>query len=127
MWARSTYVFDKYKGKEGLEILEFPELKEDNLLKIKLDEPIDKLKHRKFSLPTALLMKASIITNSRASLSAQRYSISASSNLSVTPTGSEVTKKSRPSVLPEFEQDELMVDVDTGENRRRFCPCCKKK
>lgn len=130
LWARATYVYDKYKGREGLEILDLPEMREDALLKIKLDETLDKLKHRKFSTPPPIIVKAQEQAQSQpssrvsVSISPRRPSVAAMSRKSVTPVSSDLTRKSRPSMGS--QEDEDLQDVDTGENRT-CCSFCKRK
>lgn len=52
LWALATIVFDKHREKvDPLDILDLPEMREDALMKLDIQEPLEFVKKRKFSFP----------------------------------------------------------------------------
>ncbi|CAL8089427.1 unnamed protein product [Orchesella dallaii] len=100
LWTFATAVFDKYREikMDQLDILEMPEMKEASLLKVKLDDDLEVVKKRKFSITIPPPGSGSVIDN----------------------------KKSLASVISIL--DEEMDEVDTGEKQKfRCCIRCFRR
>lgn len=123
LWTYATKVFDDHKGWDPFEVLELPEMKEAALRKIKFNEPLDTVKHRKFSLATQPPPSPSVTeTKSEGKLEVKPGAITLES----------LGKKSLNMPVEEVEPEE----VDTGEKReqkickrlgRSICCCYRGK
>lgn len=101
LWTRATVVFDKYKNKDPLDVLDLPAMKEDKLMKLTLDDTVDEVKHQRFSVLPSISTTGS------------------------TPSQPQPSKKPTTLLLP---SEDMCEDVDTGENpKSKLCCWCWRK
>lgn len=108
LWTRATFVFDKHLDhipiSEQLQILDLPDMKENNLMSLTFRTTLDQIRQEKFSAPPAPTSTAGAINSA--------------SNKLVRPISStNITRGST-------SEDEILPEVNTGEYSSKKCCCC---